>query len=46
LIGQGELPELAKIGDLSLADIDSGHWPMLTAPAELARLIDQAAAQS
>ena len=46
LISQGELPELAKISDLTLADIDSGHWPMITAPAELARLIDQAAAES
>jgi pimeloyl-ACP methyl ester carboxylesterase len=43
LISQGKLPELAKIGNLSLVDIDSGHWPMTTAPAELARLIDQAA---
>ncbi len=24
---------------LELADIDSGHWPMLTRPAELARLL-------
>ena len=46
LIRQGELPELAKITNLSLVDIDSGHWPMITAPRELARLIDQAAAQS
>jgi pimeloyl-ACP methyl ester carboxylesterase len=46
LISQGELPELAKIQNLSLVDIDSGHWPMITAPAELARLIDQAAAES
>jgi pimeloyl-ACP methyl ester carboxylesterase len=46
LISQGELPELAKIRNLSLVDIDSGHWPMITAPAELARLIDQAAAES
>ena len=46
LISQGELPELAKISNLSLVDIDSGHWPMITAPAELARLIDQAAAKS
>jgi len=44
LISQGELPELAKIRNLSLVDIDSGHWPMITAPAELAGLIDQAAA--
>ena len=46
LISQGELPELAKIRNLSLVDIDSGHWPMISAPAELARLIDQAAAES
>jgi pimeloyl-ACP methyl ester carboxylesterase len=46
MISQGQLPELAKIRNLSLADIDSGHWPMITAPATLARLIDQAAAQS
>lgn len=45
LISQGDLPELAKIHNLSLLDIDSGHWPMITAPAELARLIDQAAAE-
>jgi pimeloyl-ACP methyl ester carboxylesterase len=45
-ISQGELPELAKITNLSLVDIDTGHWPMITAPAKLARLIDQAAAKS
>ena len=41
-ISQGHLPELAKIKNLSLVDIASGHWPMITAPAELAHLIDQA----
>jgi pimeloyl-ACP methyl ester carboxylesterase len=46
LISQGELPELAQIRDLSLVDIDTGHWPMITAPAELARLIGQVAAGS
>ena len=45
LISRGELPELAKIETLSLVDIDSGHWPMITAPAELARLIDEATAE-
>jgi pimeloyl-ACP methyl ester carboxylesterase len=43
LIDQGKLPELAAIKDLAMADIDSGHWPMFSAPAELARIIDQAA---
>jgi pimeloyl-ACP methyl ester carboxylesterase len=43
-IAEGELAELAKAEHLELVDIDSGHWPMLTAPAELARLIAAAAA--
>jgi pimeloyl-ACP methyl ester carboxylesterase len=42
-IDQGQVPELAKGKDLSLVDIDSGHWPMISAPAELARLLAQAA---
>jgi len=42
-IAEGELAELAKAEHLQLADIDSGHWPMLTQPAELARLIADAA---
>jgi len=39
-LAAGELPELDRVGDLSLVDIDSGHWPMVTRPAELARLLD------
>ncbi|MGW1060146.1 alpha/beta fold hydrolase [Micromonospora rubida] len=35
----GELPELAKAKHVELVDIDSGHWPMLTRPAELARIL-------
>lgn len=38
-IASGELPELAAAENLRFVDIDSGHWPMLTKPAELARLI-------
>lgn len=38
-IEAGELPELAGAKHLDLVDIDSGHWPMLTKPAELASLI-------
>jgi pimeloyl-ACP methyl ester carboxylesterase len=45
-IDQGELPELAKSKNVSLVDIDSGHWPMISAPADLARLLSQAAADS
>jgi pimeloyl-ACP methyl ester carboxylesterase len=38
-IAAGEIPELAKARRLSYVDIDSGHWPMFTRPAELARLL-------
>jgi len=44
-IDGGDLPELAKVKDLQLVDIDSGHWPMLTRPTELARLLADAAAR-
>ena len=42
-VAEGELPELAKGKSVSYVDIDSGHWPMITAPAELARLLAHAA---
>jgi pimeloyl-ACP methyl ester carboxylesterase len=45
-IGNGEVPELAKSKNVSYADIDSGHWPMISAPAELADLLAQLAEQS
>ena len=45
-IDQGEVPELAKSKHLSFLDIDSGHWPMISAPADLARLLSQAAEES
>ncbi len=38
-IAAGDLPELAKAKHLDLVDIDSGHWPMLSKPIELARLL-------
>lgn len=38
-IDAGEVSELARAGRVDLVDIDSGHWPMLTRPAELARLL-------
>lgn len=44
-IGDGDAPELAKVERLSYLDIDSGHWPMFSAPGELARLLAQAAEQ-
>jgi pimeloyl-ACP methyl ester carboxylesterase len=42
-IDGGEVPELAKAEHVGYTDIDSGHWPMFTRPAELARLLAAAA---
>jgi pimeloyl-ACP methyl ester carboxylesterase len=42
-IDGGEVPELAKAQHVEYADIESGHWPMFTRPAELARLLAEAA---
>jgi pimeloyl-ACP methyl ester carboxylesterase len=39
----GDVPELARVEHLDYADLDSGHWPMLTRPVELARVIAGAA---
>lgn len=35
----GEMPELEPVSTLSFVDIDSGHWPMVSRPSELARLL-------
>jgi pimeloyl-ACP methyl ester carboxylesterase len=45
-IENGQVPELAKSKEVSFIDIDSGHWPMISAPAELARLLAQVAEES
>lgn len=45
-IEAGDVPELAQAKRLDLVDIDSGHWPMLSRPAELARLLAAAADQA
>lgn len=42
-IDGGEIPELAKARHVDYADIESGHWPMFTRPAELAGLLAEAA---
>jgi pimeloyl-ACP methyl ester carboxylesterase len=44
-IDKGEVPELAKSRNVSFANIDSGHWPMISAPADLARVLARAAEQ-
>lgn len=38
-IESGDVPEMAKAEHVDYVDIDSGHWPMFTKPAELARLL-------
>src|SRR5688500_1460735 len=43
-IDAGEIPELARARRVELVDIDSGHWPMLTRPRDLADLLAKAAA--
>lgn len=42
-IDAGDVPELARARRLDLVDLDSGHWPMLTAPVALAGLLAAAA---
>ncbi|WP_034270373.1 alpha/beta fold hydrolase [Actinospica robiniae] len=42
-IEAGEVPEIAKAEHVEYIDIDSGHWPMFTQPAELARKLHEAA---
>lgn len=38
-IAAGEVPELARATHVDMIDIDSGHWPMMTRPTELARIL-------
>jgi pimeloyl-ACP methyl ester carboxylesterase len=45
-IDAGDVPELTKAKYLDYVDIDSGHWPMFSQPAELARLLAAAAAET
>lgn len=44
-IAGGDLPELAKAEKLSLIDLDSGHWPMITQPERLVELLAAAASR-
>lgn len=45
-INDGQIPELAAARRLSFVDIDSGHWPMISRPVDLARILDAAATGS
>lgn len=41
-IEAGELPELARAKHVDLVDLPTGHWPMFSAPAQLARVLSDA----
>lgn len=38
-VESGTVPELGPAKDVQYVDIDSGHWPMVTRPAELAAIL-------
>lgn len=40
-VDSGDVPELSGVTGISYIDIDTGHWPMVTQPAELARILDE-----
>jgi pimeloyl-ACP methyl ester carboxylesterase len=42
-IDAGDVPELSRANRVTYEDIDSGHWPMISRPAELARILDAVA---
>lgn len=42
-VDDGQVPELARTADVRYLDIASGHWPMVTQPRTLARLLDETA---
>lgn len=45
-IDSGDVPELANAKHLDCVDLDSGHWPMFTKPAELAQILAGATTSS
>ena len=42
-LADGDIPELQRANAVSFVDIDSGHWPMVTRPADLARILHDVA---
>lgn len=42
-VAAGDLPELARVTELSYVDLDSGHWPMISCPDRLAPLLARVA---
>lgn len=44
-IDAGDVPELARASRLSYVDLPTGHWPMVSAPGQLADILSDAADQ-
>lgn len=42
-IDSGDVPELSRAKNITFENIDSGHWPMVSRPAELAGILATAA---
>ncbi len=42
-VASGDVPELSATADVEYVDLDSGHWPQVTRPRELAEAIAGAA---
>ncbi|HEY1644494.1 MAG TPA: alpha/beta hydrolase [Streptosporangiaceae bacterium] len=42
-IAKGDVPELTRARNVDYVDIDSGHWPMFSRPAELASILGELA---
>lgn len=38
-LAAGDLPELTPVQQIDAVDLDTGHWPMISAPDELARVV-------
>ena len=45
-VESGDVPELARIKEVDYVDLPGGHWPQLTQPEQLARVILAAAGAS
>jgi pimeloyl-ACP methyl ester carboxylesterase len=45
-VAAGAAPEVSRMERIEYVDLDAGHWPMFSRPAELAALIDAAAARN
>ncbi|MER5890209.1 alpha/beta hydrolase [Streptomyces sp. NPDC001941] len=45
-VSAGDCPDLARASRVAYVDLDSGHWPMLTRPRDLARVIAEAAEEA